>query len=244
MRAVIIEDEPNNAKLLSKYLSIYAEDIEICSIASTVKEGISNIKEFKPELLFLDVELPDGTGFDVLKETASYSYQVVFCTGHSHYALKAIKLSALDYLMKPIDAHELTEAIKKIRHSKNGEKQNTLTNFIQDRKVTETERTITLKVQDGSHFVKLKHIILLKGDNNYTEFFIANREHPIVVSSHLKEFEEMLPIAFFFRSHRSYIINLLHLTYWDKKEGDILHMSKDLSAPLSRRKRNDLLEKI
>jgi len=245
MNTIIIDDNPNAQEFLEDLLKIYCKDLTLVGKADDVLTGKKLIETFKPELVFLDVEMPNGTGFDLLQQLDEIGFKVIFTTAHEKYALKAIKYSALDYLLKPIDALELVEAVKKAQtRDKPQLSQLKINNLLQnlDKSSAQTQK-ILLRDKYGMQVTTIQEIIHLEADDCYTKFFIQNQE-PIVVSKPLKEYEALLPKAQFFRCHKSHLVNLDYLLRYDKKDDNILILRNGNRVPVSRRKLEVLIHKL
>lgn len=206
VRSIIIEDEINNRELLYQMITEYLSDVDVVDMAQDVASGIKSIENHDPDLVFLDIEIPGGTGFDVLKHFSSPNFRVIFVTGYEHYALKAIKHSAIDYILKPIDLKELQVAVRKIKalditHTANIE---FIKNYIQ----SGTEELAHLLISDynTSDTVLIKEIIYLESHDRYTIFHLSEGRKRISSLS-LKFFESLLNPTTFFRIHRSVIVN-------------------------------------
>lgn len=217
---------------------------EACNVA----EGITLLQNQEPDLVFLDVEMPDGKGFDLLKQMPDLSAKVIFVTAHNHYAVEAFRFSALDYLLKPIDADELQLAVGKAVHALEKEsyqlKINTFLNNMED--VSTKYKKIVLKNSDSIFAVNISEIVHLEASNNYTTFFIENQT-PIVVSKTLKEYEDMLTAYGFYRIHQSHLINLNYFARYDKKDGGVVVLKDKTTLPISAKKKDMLfayLEKL
>ena len=217
---------------------------EACNVA----EGITLLQNQEPDLVFLDVEMPDGKGFDLLKQIPDLSAKVIFVTAHNHYAVEAFRFSALDYLLKPIDADELQLAVGKAVHALEKEsyqlKINTFLNNMED--VSTKYKKIVLKNSDSIFAVNISEIVHLEASNNYTTFFIENQT-PIVVSKTLKEYEDMLTAYGFYRIHQSHLINLNYFARYDKKDGGVVVLKDKTTLPISAKKKDMLfayLEKL
>jgi len=244
LNIVIVEDNPSVQKVLIFMLSENFKDINILAIGNNVKEGLEILYKNKPQLLFLDVEMPDGSGFDLLKKLRSITYPVIFITAHEKYALNAIKFSAQDFLLKPIDEEDLVDAVNKARLKVNENNSNEkikvlLQNLNQPEKSFER---IILNDKYGIEIVEVKDIIRLESSGNYTMFYTTDRDNPITVSKGIKSYETMLDESIFFRSHQSHIINLNYLTRYDKQEGGALILKDGSSIPLANRKRDALIK--
>lgn len=245
MRAIIIDDESKQRELVRTMVDMYCPDIEIVAQANGVKAAQAAISEHNPDLLFLDVEMGDGTGFDLLKRVQKRNFQVIFITAHNVFALEAIKFSALDYLLKPLSPDDLLHAVQKAVAMKDKKNMQTQLSFLLSRIQGEPEKKgkIILKDADNIHIVEVERIIRLEAQNNYTEFFFAGGKK-MLVSRPLKYYEQMLPENIFFRNHRSHLFNLHFLARIDKRLGGFIVLKDNTELPLSMRKKDRLLTAI
>ena len=239
IKIAVIDDESKARETIINILKLSNSDFNIIGEAENVKLSVDLIKKKNPDIVLLDINLSDGTGFDLLKKFESIHFKIIFITAHEEYALQAIKFSAIDYILKPIVAGELLAAIEKavqVIHKEDIElKLNAL--FANLDKV----KKIVLKTAESIHLVNIKAIIRCEADVNYTHFFLDNGEK-LLVSKTLKEFAEMLEPAGFFRAHQSHLVNLDYISRFDKTEGGHLVMSDESIVPVSLRKREFLFE--
>ncbi|MGB0525325.1 MAG: LytR/AlgR family response regulator transcription factor [Flammeovirgaceae bacterium] len=245
MKTVIIEDNPSAQRLLSNLIEKYCTQLQVTGIASNVEEGLLLIDSTQPDLVFLDVEMPDGTGFELLEKLPQINFKVIFTTAHEKYALQAIKFSALDYLLKPIELAELLDAIKKAEEEVQKDLAEVkIKTLLKNLGIgQEHPKTIILKDKYGLQLTDVADIIRLEAMGSYTKFFIKDQA-PILISKVLKEYGGLLPTAQFFRCHQSHIINMDFLLRYDKREGDVLLLKDGSKVPLAVRKRDALLEVI
>lgn len=245
MKTIIIDDNLNAQEFLEELLKFHLPGLTLLGKACNVHEGKQLIASTAPDLVFLDVEMPQGTGFDLLQQIKEINFQVIFTTAYEKYALQAIRFSALDYLLKPIDATELSIALDKARENTQKElsqlKINTLLQNL--RQQINTDQKLVLKDKYGMQITTVKDIIRLEADNNYTRFFIQNQS-PILVSKSLKDYENILPKHYFFRCHKSHLVNLDYLLRYDKRDEEVLVLSDKSRVPVSRRKIDLLVDKI
>lgn len=236
IKSLIIDDDPFIQDLLQDKLNQYFPEIEILSTASSGTEGLEKIASYQPELVFLDVEMADMTGFEMLSKIDRISFQTIFITSYSHYAIKAIRFNALDYLLKPIDLGELKGAIK--RFKANAKKTSNPTNVrhalknIKSKNVA--EQTLALQTHDGELRLALKNIIRIEGERNYSYVYLTNQKKKLVTKT-LGELEELLEDKGFFRCHRSHLINRVHIQTPTKNL--LVLLSDGIEVPISRRKR-------
>jgi len=244
IKTIIIEDEHQNREVLELMLKKHSGLIEIVDSCNTPSEGIESIRENSPDLVFLDIEMPRMNGFEMLKKLETISFEIVFTTAYNKYAIDAIKISALDYLLKPIDAEELGIAINKCRQNlskkNNNEKIDVLLKNLNQHHAL--ERTLTLASVDGIRFIKMKDIVRLEASGRYTKFHLANKE--VILSSRtMGDFEETLSTNEFFRIHETHIINLLYIDRFHKGNNYVLLTDKT-ELPLARRRKEDFLKII
>lgn len=243
MKLALIEDNHSIQITIQKQLANHSNAMLI-GIADSVDTGLKLINDSKPDLVLLDVEIIGGSGFDILKKVEWVDFQVIFITAHEKYALRAIKFSALDYLLKPIDEDELMTAIEKAKSNLN------LENFRKKRdilleNISQSNGADKLVLQDqyNIQIVKISDIIRLESGGSYTIFIIKEMEN-VIASKGLKHFENVLPSKHFFRSHQSHMINLNWLMRYEKKDGDFLLLQNNDRVPLATRKREKLMEFI
>jgi two-component system LytT family response regulator len=242
IRAVVIDDEIMARETITEMVDLYCQEVKVIGEAENVKSGIELIQNASPDLLLLDIQLTDGTSFDILKNIKKNDFKVIFITAYEDYALKAIKFSALDYILKPIDPNELVVAIDKARESL--EQRDTsvkLRALFDNMEHYGDNKKIVLKTANNVHLISLNDIIRCQSDKNYTHFHIRNHEK-VVVSKTLKEYEDILSEYKFFRAHQSHLINLSHIRRYEKADGGYLVMSDNSIVPVSFRKKDELMK--
>lgn len=243
--AVIVDDEQNARENLEVLLRENCEKLQVSGMAATVSSAVALIQEVNPDLLFLDIEIGEGSGFDILRRIPDFEGEIIFVTAFSQYAIKSFKFSAIDYLLKPIDIDDLVMAVERARKriQKTDQGQNLaqfLTNLVEkDRK----SRKIGLPVQSGVHFYPLEEIVRLQSQSNYTTFYLTSGRE-ILVSKTLKEYEELLSDQGFARVHQSHIINLEHITQYIKSDGGYLLLSDHSNVPISKNYKEQFLEQL
>ena len=245
MKTIIIEDDISALRVLKNLIQDHCPDLQIIDTASNVQEGIQLIQKTSPELVFLDVEMPQGTSFDILQAFPRIDFKIIFTTAHEKYALKAIKFSALDYLLKPIDTDEFTQAIDKVRHEMQKEITNLkVSTLLQNlTNPSNLSKQIILKDKYGVQPTNIEDIIRLEASGSYTQFFIEG-QNSIVTSKVLKEYAALLPEEYFFRCHQSHLVNLNYLLRYDKRDGDFLILKNGHKVPLAMRKKELLMNKL
>jgi two-component system LytT family response regulator len=220
-------------------------NLQIVGEANNVKDGVEKIKTLKPDLVFLDVSMPDGTGFDLLEQVQGQKFDLIFATASDQHAIKAIKYSACDYLLKPIDIDELKIAIDKVLEKKSGSPNMDNLNFLiqQLKKADDNFQKITLPTGNAYEIVAIKDIIRCEADASYTTFYLLDKRK-IMVSFGLKHYEELLPSNEFIRVHHQHLINMNHVVRYLKEDGGYAVMVDGSKIELSRRKKDHFLEKL
>ncbi len=233
MKGIIIDDEPTVRNAIKNLLTEQFPDIKIVSSVGSVSEGYNAILQHSPELIFLDVELPDGTGFDLLKKFSSVDFKLIFITGHQEYALDAIKVSALDYILKPFDTDELRCAIEKAREVINhNEQQLKLQTLIENLQGNKILKRIILPTSDNLHIVQVSEIIRAEADSNYTTFWLTENRK-IMVSRTIKEYDSMLSGSGLIRVHQSHLVNINFINKFVKRDGGYLQLKDGAKIPVS-----------
>lgn len=244
LKTIIIDDEIKSRETLAYLLDKNCKDIEVIGQGFNVESAVLLINRYKPDLIFLDINLPDGTGFDILKKINSFNLKIIFITAYNEYAVKAFKFSAIDYLLKPIVTIELIEAVDKVIKYKELEDTNIkYDNFLNNINSPKTHHKIVLKTAEGMHVVSVNDIIRCESDRNYTTIFLTNKK-TIVVSRTLSKYEELFKNHKFYRVHKSHLINLNHIISYEKKDYGSIIMSDYSKIPISSRKKNEIIEII
>jgi two-component system LytT family response regulator len=233
MNVIIIDDEATVRNTISSLLGENFPDIRIMAYAGSIGEGYEAVVKHKPDLLFLDIELPDGTGFDLLKRFQQIPFKIIFVTGHQEYALDAIKVSALDYILKPVDTDELVRAVGKaceiINHEDQQLKFQALKENLQSKRVL---KRIILHTSDHLQLISVSDIIRAEADSNYTSFCLSDRKR-ILVSRTIKEFEGLLKGSGMIRVHQSHLVNINYIDRFVKKDGGYLLLKEGTKIPVS-----------
>lgn len=246
LTAIIVEDMPSALKMLHNDLTNFHSEIEVIATAKSVVEASKILRKQQPNILFLDIMLGDGTGFDVLEIYPDLQSKVIFVTASDEFAIKAFKFAAIDYVLKPYSNEDLTNAINKAKSQIKPDKEqlNVLQQSINS--PNQRPKKISLHTSDKILVVNLDDIIRCKSDNNYTEFFM-NDGQKILVGKTLKYFSDMLKEFDFIRVHQSHLINLQHIKEFIKSDGGYLVLKNKTTVPVSVRKKSEvikLLEKI
>ncbi len=243
IKAVIIDDEDAQRNVVRNLLNSKFSNIKISGEAMNVDEGLYVLKTLKPDIAFLDVELTDGTSFDILRKLPKIEFKIIFITGYKDFAVEAFKFSAIDYILKPINSAEFENAVQKAITEMNIHNQALkldalFTNF---QNIAQETKKIVLKTQESIYLVNVQNIIHCQSDNSYITFYINDGRKILVVGS-LKDYEEMLLPFGFFRPHQSHLINLNFITRFDKKDGGYIVLSDNSEIPISQRKRQQFFE--
>lgn len=243
MRAIIVDDEDSARELIRISLEENCPDIQIVGEAHNVPSAVALIHKEGPDLIFLDVEMPGYLGFQILDFFEDPKFKIIFITAYSEYALHAIKASAVDYLLKPLQVHELIAAVQKASAKRDEENIQQLKNLKQYVNNPENPEKIAIHSTDGILFYPLRDIIYLKADGSYT--YVVNKQNDkLLVSKKIKEFEHLESLPYFFRCHRSYLINLKEVIKYAKADGGYILMSNSDQIPISREKKDEFLEVI
>lgn len=241
MRAIVVDDEKKSRNTLISSINKYAPDIEIIGDAASVVEALKKIKELKPDLLFLDVQLPDGSGFDILELLPNLDFKIIFVSAYDKYAINAFKFSAIDYLLKPVEPDLLVRAIDKSKKEDQLQSmEGKLNVLLSNRKNIEK---IALPSSHGLELVKVKDIIYCQADSNYTLFHLIDGQQ-ILVSRSLKEYDEILSSQGFFRIHQSYLIKLSFVKKYIKGEGGTVILENGKELDVSRRRKEGFIKAV
>jgi two-component system, LytTR family, response regulator len=244
LSALIIDDEERVREVLIHMLSIYCPNIKVIGQANSVESGHTIIQELKPDVVFLDIRMPDGTGFDLLKKFSQIDFYFIIITAYDEYAIQAFKVSALDYLLKPVDSTDLINAVGKLTKVISSEETHLeidtlISNIENDKKQIQK---IVLKTQESVFVVDINNIIRCESHNNYTLFHLKDKSS-ILVSKTLKEYEEMLSSLSFIRCHQTHLVNLAYISKLIKYPNTLLLLTDGNMVPVSVRKR-DAIEKL
>jgi len=238
LKTVIIDDEPNAVDFIFSIIGEYCPGLEVVGKAYNVEEGVHKINETKPDLVFLDVEMPNGSGFDLLAQYPEKKFDVVFITAFNHYAIKAIKFSAVDYILKPININEFIEAVNKViqKHSDTTLNSNENLKILIENLKTSAPSRLAIPTSDGMEYLNPKEIMRIEADRSYSWLYLTGNRK-ILVSKHLKEFQDLLSDRYFFRPHNSFLINLKFVHKFVRKEGGYIEMQDGAQIPVSRNRK-------
>lgn len=239
IRTLVIDDEQNAVDFMVSVISEYCPELEVSGQASNVKDGVALIGQEKPDLVLLDVEMPDGTGFDLLEFFPDKNFDVVFITAFNHYAIKAIKFSAVDYILKPVNINEFITSMKKVvqRKSESRIPGNDNYKVLLENLKTPAPSRLAIPTSEGMEYLNPREIIRIDADGSYSRFYLTG-ERKILVSRNLKEFQDLLGDRYLFRSHNSCLVNLRFVKKFVRKDGGYIEMQDGSQAPVSRNRKD------
>ena len=243
IHTILIDDDQSNLSSLSEKLAKHCPGLEIVAKCDSARDGKNAIEKLKPDLVFLDIEMPVMNGFVMLQQLAFRDFALIFVTAYDHYAIKAIKYSAIDYLVKPVEAEELKQAVSRVElnlASRSSQLQMDL--LLEQLHKTQLKR-ITIPTTEGLQFINVDDIIYLEASDNYTRIFLIN-DLKYLVSRTLKEFEEMLPAPGFLRIHHAHLINKNYIEKYIRGEGGQVVMKNGVTLDVSKRKKSEFLSAI
>lgn len=245
IRGIIVEDEKHSRETLRGMLDRYCKNVEIVAETDSYRGGLKEIREHHPDVVFLDIQMPDGSGFRMLEELDEIDFEIIFTTAFDQFAIKAIKYSALDYLLKPIDPEELVRALKKVETKLSNQKVNQNIQVLLDNiKARDADpHKIILSTSEKIHIIETDQIIRCESDNYYTNFFLSDGKK-ILVSKTLKENEQLLSDHNFIRPHKSHLVNVKYIKGFLKYDGGYIEMTDGSRIPVSRRKREKIIDVI
>lgn len=244
LKACIIDDESNSREVLELMIAENHPEVEIVGTAANVHDGLILIETHHPDLVFLDIEMPGGSGFDLVRELKEPLPQIVFCTAYGHYAIKAIECSALAYLLKPVSSQKLHDAIEKAR-IKSPALQRSLQRHVLEEQLSTTRQATRFLINtvEDTKVIRFEDVICCVAESNYTRIHLADGTK-IMASRTLKEFETILHQPYFFRIHHSYLINLHYIRRILKTDGCMVELPHDLVLDVSRSRRDELMQRM
>jgi two-component system LytT family response regulator len=242
LKIIIVDDEANVRQALGQMLRLFSEDTQLIGSYSNVAAAVKAIREDKPDIVLLDIEIGKDNGFDVLKHFPSPGFKVIFITGYQQYAVQAFRFAALDYLLKPVDPDQLSDAIKKAFDAVDREKFSLkIDSFIHNMgTMANKAKKIILRTADNMHIVNLNDIMYCESERSYTTFFLADKTK-VMVSQTLGDYEDMFNEYGFMRIHKSYLINLQFIKRYEKGDGGTVILNGNISLPVATRKKEQLL---
>lgn len=242
MRAILVDDEKNNRENLLHMLTTHIPSVDVIASCGSVLEARQALTQLRPDLLFLDIRMGDGNAFSLLESLPTHPFEIIFVTAYDNYAIQAIKFSALDYLLKPLDPLELIKAVEKAETVIRRKQENLrMNNLLSNASVADNHKKIAVSVADKIEFVEISSIVRCESESNYTTFFLTSGEK-IIASRTLKEFDELLSPYRFLRVHQSHLVNLEEIKSYMKSEGGYIRMKDGASVPISRQRRNHVME--
>jgi two-component system LytT family response regulator len=245
IRSIIIDDEHNNVENLQLIVKQYFPEIVVVATASGAAEGLTAIQQHQPDLVFLDIQMPVASGFDMLKGLTEIKFEIVFITAYDKYALQAIKVSALDYLLKPIDIGEFRLAVDKVKQKVIARQQNhRIEHLMEYIKAGQKENSkIALPTLQETMYVRIADILRCESSNNYTNFYLYNGERVLVCKT-LKEVSEILKPHKFIRTHQSHLVNAEGVKSYLREDGGTLLLTDGTKIPISRQNRDAVKEAL
>jgi two-component system LytT family response regulator len=243
IKAIIIDDIEQARITLKKDLQAYSKDVEVIGEANGVIEGAKLLKSVKPDVLFLDIQMQDGSGFDLLDILKEINFKIIFITASDAHAIKAFRYAAIDYLLKPVDPDELVTALKKLREENinESEKYKLLNDSLKNHQ--KPHERLALHTQDKIHVVNIQDIIRCESSVNYTEFYFSGGKK-LLVTKTLKDFEDLLSDQGFYRVHQSHLINTKYIKEFVKTDGGYILMNDGCNVPVSTRKRPEVMKML
>lgn len=243
--AVIIDDEPNAIVSLNLMIQEFlSEKIKVVDTATSVKEGAEKIKKHKPDLVFLDIEMPNENGFELFKYFESVNFDVIFTTAYAQYGIQAVKCAALDYLLKPVQPMEIRDSLKRLEQKKSSDiPLRQIEMLLANLQPNYDSNKIAIPTSNGYEMFSVKEILFCEGEGNYSKIHtISGRT--ITISKTLQWLQETLPAEFFFRIHKSTYVNLGHVRTFDKAAGNILVLDNGTELEVSHRNQSDLVSRL
>ena len=245
LKVLLIDDEEKARNILSHFLTTVLTDKATIRQAASVDEALSTLQQFEPDIVFLDIEMPNKNGFDFLLEIEKPAFDVIFTTAYNQYAIQAIRFSALDYLLKPVDPDELKQAIERYQEKREAiaDKEQLFQNLVQNIEQKDIrDFKIAVPSSDGVHFFVVDDILRLEADSSYTNIHLVN-QRPFLASKTLKHFEEMLEDFNFIRTHKSHLVNAKHITRISNDKEFVL-LTDGTKVEVARRKKDEVQQQL
>jgi two-component system, LytTR family, response regulator len=244
IRVIMVDDEPQNSKVLDIKLKEVADDIEVVGIFNYPEKAVSAIKKLKPDLVFLDIEMPGMNGFQLLEKLEQFDFEVIFVTAYNEYMLNALHISALDYLLKPVDTEELSNALARFRNRvtlQNNRKKEQIELLGETLRDQNAPKRLAVATLQGITFLKIKEIVRVEALSNYSTFHLVNKQK-IMVSKTLKDFESLLAQQNFFRVNRSCIVNTDYVIKYKNEDGGVLELHDGTEIGVGPHRKSELLD--
>ncbi len=244
LKTIIVDDESGSRKVLRRYLTDYCPDVEIVAEAGDVAATVDLIRDNNPDLVFLDIEMPGGNGFELLTHFPNPQFQIIFVTAYQEYALRAFQISAMGYILKPVRIKILKEAVAKAKKHFDAERFREQLDVMQEAlKKKDSASKLVISTNEGMHFISLEEVLYMEADGAYTIFHLTNGKE-FVASKRIGEFEENIKNPKIFKPHRSYLVNLEFITRYTKSDGGRIFMENGAEIPVARSKRQEFLKFI
>jgi len=245
IQTILVDDEADSLETLTLELALFEDKIEIIGAFQDPKEAIKAIQKEQPQLVFLDIEMPHINGLELLRTLQPIDFSVIFTTAYSQFALEAIKMSAIDYLLKPVDEEELAAAIVKVEQQLSAPVSQLQIEMLFANMKTNNPAfpKIALPTMEGLQFVEVKQIICCEADSNYTKVILQDGSN-ILISKTLKEVANKLEGHYFYRAHQTYLVNLMHIKKYVRGKNGYLVMDNGMSIPVARSRKDDFLERF
>ncbi len=243
MKILIVDDEAPAREICRNLLQKYFPETTVCTEAVTVEEAYQAVLLHNPDLVLLDVDMPDGTAFDFLRKLTTVNFSIIFITAYEKYALQAIKFSALDYLLKPFSEGEFADAIRKAQRRETARETESKFNTLLQNFQQPVPTRIVLRTADSMHVLQLDEIVRLQGEGAYTCFHLSGRK-PLMVSKNLKEYEELLENNNFIRTHQSHLVNSKYIVCYHKADGGYLSLTDKTQVPVATRYKEKVIARL
>ncbi|MFC2101986.1 LytR/AlgR family response regulator transcription factor [Bacteroidota bacterium] len=241
IKALLIADDPDLAGQVTHTISGYCPNVEVMEILKSLRSGVAAINKHAPDLILLDIALPDGSGFDLIRHFDKPDFRVIFFSRHMEYAIQAIKFNAVDFIVKPVDEKEVALAIDKAAEMILLQEKFRTKSLEDNLEALTKSNNLVLKTSDQIHVLNTADIIRMEADGSYCTFYVSDGRK-VLISKPLVEYEEMLADQGFYRIHKSHVVNIKHLKYLDKADGGYVVMSDKARVPVASRKRDMILE--
>ncbi|MDX9906770.1 MAG: LytTR family DNA-binding domain-containing protein [Bacteroidales bacterium] len=238
LKVVIVDDEPDAVKFIQGIIEEYCPNLLVAGVAHSARDGVAVIQQNQPDLVFLDVQMPHGSGFDLLSGFPGKTFDVIFITAFNHYAIQAIKFSAVDYILKPVNINELIEAVKKVEEKRASREYRNLdfTHLLENLSVPFPSK-LAIPTSDGIEYLNTSELVRIEADRSYSWFYLTEKRK-YLVSRNLKEYQELLQDLNFFRPHNSHLINMNFVKKFIRHEGGYIEMTDGSNVPISRGKKD------
>ncbi len=244
IQSLIIEDSKKNRENLTSLLSKYCPEIEIIGEAANITQGQELLSKLKPDLVFLDVRMPGGTAFDLLKQLKQISFEIIFITAYDEYALQAFQFNAVDYILKPIDFQELKKAVEKVHTKLDLKKENELLrNMVANENREVLDKRIPLPTENKVEFMPIKEIIRCQAESNYTRFYLKDKSSLLICKT-LKEYEKALEPYLFIRVHQSHLVNLREIKAFVRRDNGYVELYDKSVIPVSKTRKEEVQRKL